>query len=55
MQNLALGEQIRSVRFMGDRAFVTTFRTIDPLFALDLSNPARPQSRGYVTMPGYNS
>jgi uncharacterized secreted protein with C-terminal beta-propeller domain len=55
MQNLALGETIRSVRFLGDRAFVTTFRTVDPLFALDLSDPARPRALGHVTMPGYNS
>jgi len=55
MQNLALGERIRSVRFMGERGFVTTFRDVDPLFALDLSDPARPQSRGHITMPGFNS
>ena len=55
MQNLALGERIRSVRFLGERAFVTTFRDVDPLFALDLSDPAHPQSCGHVTMPGYNS
>ncbi|MHC4178455.1 MAG: beta-propeller domain-containing protein [Planctomycetota bacterium] len=55
MQNLALEERIRSVRFMGERAFVTTFRNIDPLFALDLSDPAHPQSCGHVTMPGFNS
>jgi len=55
MKNLALDEQIRSVRFMGDRAFVTTFRNIDPLFALDMSDPTHPQPRGYVTLPGYSS
>lgn len=55
MQNLALGERIRSVRFLGDRAFITTFREIDPLFAVDLSDPAHPQSRGHVTIPGFNS
>ncbi|HYW80319.1 MAG TPA: beta-propeller domain-containing protein, partial [Thermoguttaceae bacterium] len=55
LKNLALDEQIRSVRFMGDRAFVTTFRNIDPLFALDLSDPTHPQPRGYVTLPGYSS
>ena len=55
MQNLALGERIRSVRFLGERAFVTTFRDVDPLFALDLSDPAHPQSCGHVTLPGYNS
>jgi len=55
MQNLALDESIRSVRFMGQRAFVTTFRDIDPLFAVDLSDPADPSAVGHVTMPGFNS
>jgi len=55
MQNLALEETIRSVRFIGERAFVTTFRDVDPLFALDLSDPVRPRSLGHITMPGFNS
>ncbi|MGD9127922.1 MAG: beta-propeller domain-containing protein, partial [Planctomycetia bacterium] len=55
LQNLALDETIRSVRFLGDRAFVTTFRDIDPLSVLDLSDPADPTSLGHVTMPGYST
>jgi len=55
MQNLALDEDIRSVRFMGERAFVTTFRDIDPLFALDLSDPADPRAVGHITLPGFTS
>lgn len=55
LQNLALDESIRSVRFMGDRAFVTTFRDIDPLFAVDLTEPATPRAIGHITMPGFNS
>ena len=55
LQNLALDESIRSVRFLGTRAFITTFRDIDPLFALDLSDPSNPRSCGHVTMPGFNS
>ena len=55
MQNLALEETIRSVRFMGSRAFITTFRTIDPLFVVDLADPANPKPRGHITMPGFNS
>ena len=55
LQNLALDETIRSVRFLGDRAFVTTFKDIDPLSVLDLSDPADPVSLGHVTMPGYSS
>ncbi|MBM4092230.1 MAG: hypothetical protein FJ276_22805, partial [Planctomycetes bacterium] len=55
LKNLALNETIHSVRFFGDRAFLTTFRDIDPLFGLDLSDPARPISVGHLTMPGFNS
>jgi hypothetical protein len=55
LQNLALDETMRSVRFLGERAFVTTFRDIDPLFAIDLSDPANPQSVGHITLPGFTS
>ncbi|MCA9240011.1 MAG: beta-propeller domain-containing protein, partial [Planctomycetales bacterium] len=55
LQNLALDETMRSVRFLGDRAFVSTFRDVDPLFALDLSDPTNPQSVGHITLPGFTS
>jgi hypothetical protein len=37
---LAPGERIYSVRFIGDRGYVSTFRQVDPLFVIDLANPA---------------
>src|SRR5262249_41603345 len=55
LHNLALDEGMKSVRFMGDRAFITTFRDVDPLFAIDLSDPAHPESVGHITIPGYTS
>jgi uncharacterized secreted protein with C-terminal beta-propeller domain len=55
LQNLALNETMRSVRFLGDRVFVTTARTIDPLFAIDLSDPTRPEAVGHITLPGFTS
>ncbi len=55
LHNLALGESIRSVRFLGDRAFLTTFRDVDPLFAIDLSDPEHPEAVGHITIPGYTS
>jgi Beta propeller domain len=55
LQNLALNETMRSVRFLGNTAFVTTFRNIDPLFAIDLTDPARPESVGHITLPGFTS
>lgn len=52
---LALGERIRSVRFMGERGFVVTFRQVDPLFSLDLSDPTDPFVAGELKIPGYSS
>jgi hypothetical protein len=43
------------VRFLGNRAFITTFRNIDPLFAIDLSDPVHPESIGHITLPGFTS
>jgi len=55
LQNLALDETMRSVRFLGDRAFVTTFRNVDPLFAIDMSDAANPHAVGHITLPGFTS
>ena len=41
-KDLARGERIYSVRFMGDRGYVVTFRQVDPLFTLDLREPTNP-------------
>ena len=46
------GEQVFGVRFVGDRAYVVTFRTIDPLYVLDLSNPNDPRNIGQLELPG---
>jgi len=55
LAGLAPGERIYSVRFMGDRAYMVTFRQVDPLFVIDLSNPASPQVLGYLKVPGYSN
>ena len=49
------GETIYSVRFMGDRGFVTTFETIDPFYTLDLSDPNNPTKAGELEIPGFSS
>ncbi|MCH8852145.1 MAG: beta-propeller domain-containing protein, partial [Planctomycetes bacterium] len=51
---LAPGEQIYSARFLGERGFMVTFRQIDPLFALDLSNPADPRVAGELKITGFS-
>jgi uncharacterized secreted protein with C-terminal beta-propeller domain len=52
---LGPGEQIYAVRFMGDTGFVVTFRQVDPLYTLDLSDPSRPTVVGELEVTGYSS
>jgi uncharacterized secreted protein with C-terminal beta-propeller domain len=54
VDGLAPGEVVQSVRFMGDRAFVVTFRQVDPLFTIDLSDPENPTVEGELKIPGYS-
>jgi len=42
------------VRFDGDRAYVSTFRRIDPLYVIDLSSPTDPRIAGKLEMPGFS-
>lgn len=55
LTGLALTERIYAARFIGDRGYLVTFRRIDPLFTLDLSDPASPHVAGELEMPGYSS
>lgn len=52
---LAPGEDIRSVRFDEERAYVVTFKKTDPLFVLDLAEPARPKVMGELKIPGFST
>jgi hypothetical protein len=49
------GEAVFAVRFMGPRAYVVTFRTIDPLYILDLQDPADPRIAGELEIPGFST
>ena len=51
---LAKNEDIKSCRFMGSMAYIVTFRRIDPLFAIDLSDPAKPKVLGELKIPGFS-
>lgn len=55
VEDLAKGESIYSVRFLGDKGYVVTFRTIDPLFVFDLSDPEKPVLTGELKVPGFSS
>ena len=55
LTGIAPGEIIKSVRFMGDTAYVVTFVQTDPLFVIDLSDPTKPVIKGEVKLPGFSS
>ena len=55
VDNIAPTEDIRSVRFSGDRGFIVTFKKTDPLFAFDLSDPADPNIQGELKIPGFST
>lgn len=48
-------ERIYSVRFMGEVGYVVTFRQIDPLYTVDLSDPRDPEVLGELKIPGYSA
>ncbi|PIN91281.1 hypothetical protein COU57_01230 [Candidatus Pacearchaeota archaeon CG10_big_fil_rev_8_21_14_0_10_32_14] len=54
VEDLAKGERIYSARFIGDRAYMVTFRQVDPLYVLDLSDPKDPKVLGYLKVTGYS-
>ncbi len=54
IENIAPGERIYSVRFMGDRAYMVTFKSVDPLFVIDVADPTNPNILGALKIPGYS-
>lgn len=54
VENIAPGERIYSVRFMGDRAYMVTFKSVDPLFVIDVADPTNPHILGALKIPGYS-
>lgn len=55
VEGLAKGERIYSARFMGDKAYMVTFRETDPLFVIDVANPNSPQVLGELKIPGFSN
>jgi uncharacterized secreted protein with C-terminal beta-propeller domain len=53
--DLGPNEDIQAVRFMGTTAYVVTFRRTDPLYVVDLTDPAAPQTLGELKVDGYSA
>ena len=54
-EKLAEGENMYSSRFMGNKAYLVTYKTVDPLFVIDLSKPKNPKTLGELKIPGYST
>lgn len=52
---LAKGEKMYSSRFIDNKAYLVTYKTMDPLFVVDLSNEKHPQVLGELEIPGYST
>ncbi|WP_179107239.1 beta-propeller domain-containing protein [Sediminibacillus massiliensis] len=55
LEGLAKGEHIYSVRFMEKRAYMVTFKQVDPLFVIDLEDPEKPDVLGELKIPGFSN
>ena len=53
--NIGPQEDIRAVRFDGDRGFVVTFKKTDPLFVFDLGDASKPKLMGELMIPGFST
>ncbi len=55
LQDIGKDENFQSSRFIGNRLYLVTFKQIDPLFTIDLSNPKAPKILGELKIPGYST
>lgn len=49
------GERIYASRIIGNRAYIVTFRVIDPVYVIDLSDATSPRILGELEIPGYSA
>ncbi len=54
LEGIAPRESIYSARFIGERAYLVTFRRTDPFFVIDLKDPQNPKILGELEIPGYS-
>ncbi len=55
VDGIAKTEDIRAVRFDGNRGYVVTFKKTDPLFVIALDNPSAPAVLGELKIPGFST
>lgn len=54
VKNMAEGQRVYAVRFIGDKGYIITFRQIDPLHVINIDNPDDPEEVGVLELPGFS-
>jgi len=54
-RDMGTGQEVYAVRYVGETAYVVTYRQVDPLHVVDLSDPTDPVERGTLELPGFSS
>ncbi|MEN8040043.1 MAG: beta-propeller domain-containing protein [Actinomycetota bacterium] len=55
VDGLGKNERVYAVRFIEDKGYVVTFRQVDPLYVVDLSDPSDPEVKGELKINGYSA
>ncbi len=55
VDGLGKNERVYAVRFIRDKGYVVTFRQVDPLYVVDLSDPTDPEVKGELKINGYSA
>lgn len=54
LKGLAEGERVYSARLLMNTFYLVTYRRVDPLYAIDVSDPTKPKVLGYLKIPGFS-
>ncbi len=55
VDGITVGERLTAARFLGNQAFLTTYKNVDPLLTVDLSDRTNPRVIGQLEVPGYST
>jgi len=53
--DIAAGDQLYATRIEGARAYIVTAFQVDPLWIIDLADPANPNVTGQLEVPGFST
>ncbi len=55
VEGMGHDQRVYAVRYVGDTAYVVTFRQVDPFYVIDFETPTEPELRSELELPGFSS